>query len=260
MSTKKKRRMGLTSWILLAIVLGVGCGAFLPEVVPYIGWMGELFKQSLKMLIAPLVLASMVCGMAALGDIRKLGALGLSAIGYYGVTTFLAIMVGMVLVNTIRPGVPRGLHPTDKGLVEAAAGPIAALDGAGRTPKGLGRLLVEASGALPSELSSDALEAELLRDLGRQLASRLGQAEADRSESGVAEALGSILGAARLKRRVQASGARGPGPPVERGTRPGPDLKKSLTIGQFLERQIYTIFVNPFRSLDTKTEVIVYSN
>lgn len=66
---------------------------------------GEIFLRVLKMLVVPLVVASVMAGILGLGDVRKLGRPGLAAILYYFTTTVLAVVAGVILVNLIRPGV-----------------------------------------------------------------------------------------------------------------------------------------------------------
>jgi len=71
---------------------------------PIIGPVGNIFIKLLKMLIVPLILASMVTGVARVGDIRKLGGLGGRTFVFYIVTTFASVLVGLILVNLLRPG------------------------------------------------------------------------------------------------------------------------------------------------------------
>ncbi|MHC4165749.1 MAG: cation:dicarboxylate symporter family transporter [Planctomycetota bacterium] len=66
---------------------------------------GDMFIRLLKAIIIPLIMASMVAGIVSLGDVRKLGRIGLKTFLYYAATTTLAVIVGLVLVNVIRPGV-----------------------------------------------------------------------------------------------------------------------------------------------------------
>lgn len=66
---------------------------------------GDMFIRLLKAIIIPLILASMVAGIVSLGDVRKLGRIGLRTFIYYTVTTTLAVGVGLVLVNLMKPGV-----------------------------------------------------------------------------------------------------------------------------------------------------------
>jgi len=72
---------------------------------PLIGPVGTIFIKLLKMLIVPLVLASMIMGVARVGDVRRLGSLGGRTFAYYILTTFASVLVGLVMVNLIRPGV-----------------------------------------------------------------------------------------------------------------------------------------------------------
>jgi Na+/H+-dicarboxylate symporter len=65
---------------------------------------GDLFLQVLKLLVIPLVVTSMMCGVTSLGDVRKLGRIGGATIGYYMITTTIAVLIGIMLVQVIRPG------------------------------------------------------------------------------------------------------------------------------------------------------------
>ncbi|MCE9528259.1 MAG: dicarboxylate/amino acid:cation symporter, partial [Planctomycetales bacterium] len=65
---------------------------------------GDLFLRSLKLLVIPLVVTSMVCGVTSLGDIRKAGRLGAWTMIYFLATTLLAVAIGLILCVTIRPG------------------------------------------------------------------------------------------------------------------------------------------------------------
>lgn len=67
-------------------------------------FVGDLFLQVLKLLVIPLVVTSMICGITSLGDIRKVGRVGLLTIGYYMATTTVAVIIGIVLVQFIQPG------------------------------------------------------------------------------------------------------------------------------------------------------------
>lgn len=71
---------------------------------PILDPVGTIFITLLKMLIVPLILASMVLGVARVGDIRKLGGLGGRTFLFYILTTFASVLVGLIVVNIIRPG------------------------------------------------------------------------------------------------------------------------------------------------------------
>ena len=97
-----------TNKLLFAILAGIVVGAVLggasPEAGRQVKFLGELFLKALLMLVVPLVMASMVVGITGLGDIRKLGGIGGRTIVYYMVTTAFSVVVGIILVNIVRPG------------------------------------------------------------------------------------------------------------------------------------------------------------
>ena len=97
----------LHTQILLALVLGVAFGYWMPGAVPYVSFLGVTFILLLKMIIAPLVLSSIVCGVSSLGDVRQLGPMGVKTLAYYICTTFVAVIIGLALVNLVKPGVAR---------------------------------------------------------------------------------------------------------------------------------------------------------
>ena len=85
-----------------------------------ISWMGDLFLRALKMLIIPLILSSLISGITNIGNGQNLGRLGLKTIGYYIITSVLAIVTGLLFVNIFKPGIGADLNfqQTVEGLVE----------------------------------------------------------------------------------------------------------------------------------------------
>ncbi|HRY34183.1 MAG TPA: dicarboxylate/amino acid:cation symporter [Bacteroidales bacterium] len=100
----KKSKFPIHYQILLALLLGILFGYFLPAQVKYISWMGDIFIRALKMIIIPLILSSVISGVAGMGSAGDLGRLGLKTIGYYMFTSLIAILTGLALVNLIQPG------------------------------------------------------------------------------------------------------------------------------------------------------------
>lgn len=115
--------------LLFAIVIGVLVGFIIgaaanpsvndiedPEkkatIIMLIGFPGELFMNMLKMLILPLIVASLICALATL-DAKATGKIGRRTVLYYLTTTLLAVILGIVLVVSIRPG-----ESGDKGSVD----------------------------------------------------------------------------------------------------------------------------------------------
>jgi Na+/H+-dicarboxylate symporter len=91
--------------ILIAFVLAILLGLFLPQFSDYFRWLGDLFLRALKMIIVPLVFSSIVSGVVNLGSSNTLGRLGAKTITYYISTSLAAIITGLILVNFIRPGI-----------------------------------------------------------------------------------------------------------------------------------------------------------
>ena len=98
-------RLSLTTWIFIAVVLGGALGLFAPSWAPAFAIFGDIFKYGLMILIIPLVVTSMITGVGSIGDVRKLGRLGLTSLAYYVATTLIAVAIGLALVNLVQPGV-----------------------------------------------------------------------------------------------------------------------------------------------------------
>ncbi|MDT8393373.1 MAG: dicarboxylate/amino acid:cation symporter [Bacteroidales bacterium] len=105
------KKIALHWQILIALVLAIVYGlVFEGEAITYVSWMGDVFLRALKMLIIPLIMSSLISGIANIGSGSSLGRLGLKTIGYYIATSLLAILTGQILVNIIRPGVGADLN------------------------------------------------------------------------------------------------------------------------------------------------------
>jgi len=99
--------------IALSVLLGVYAGWHWGPAVSSFAWMGTLFLNALKMLIVPLILATVISGITALGDIRKLGRLGTITVVYYLSTTAIAVLIGLLMVNWIEPGAGLNITPPE---------------------------------------------------------------------------------------------------------------------------------------------------
>ncbi|NPA28965.1 MAG: dicarboxylate/amino acid:cation symporter [Epsilonproteobacteria bacterium] len=98
-----KRLLSTETLTVAAIFAGVAAGVWLPETMLAFKWMGDLFLMLLKMLIIPLVFASVFVAIVSLGSGEALKNLGLKAFGYYFLTTALAVTTGLLVVNLIDP-------------------------------------------------------------------------------------------------------------------------------------------------------------
>ena len=103
-----------STWLVWGILAGMIVGALVGGLSPAIGahlkLLGELFLNALMMIVVPLVMLSMITGITSLGDVRRLGSLGRRTVLYYAATTGFSVLLGLVLVNVVRPGsgIPHG--------------------------------------------------------------------------------------------------------------------------------------------------------
>ncbi|KAM9262178.1 excitatory amino acid transporter 3 [Morus bassanus] len=112
------------NWLLLstvaAVLMGIGVGMLVREYGKlsnldkfYFSFPGEVLMRMLKLIILPLIISSMITGVAAL-DSSVSGKIGLRAVIYYFCTTVIAVILGIVLVVTIKPGVPQTANEIDR--------------------------------------------------------------------------------------------------------------------------------------------------
>lgn len=106
--------MNLSVQIFASLVLSVIVGLFLGDsaVVPVKTWIapvGTMFINLIKMMIIPVVLCSLIVGMTSMGDMKKLGRIGIKTVAFYMVTTAIAIVIGFGVAGVIEPGVGMAL-------------------------------------------------------------------------------------------------------------------------------------------------------
>ena len=99
------RRLSLTTWIITALVAGIVFGAVLPGPAKECGILGTIFLRLIKSIIAPLLFATLVHGIAGTGSVKTMGRIGGKAIIYFEIVTTIALFVGLGAANLIQPGV-----------------------------------------------------------------------------------------------------------------------------------------------------------
>lgn len=117
----------LTALIFIALVLGVIVGHFAPDFAVKMKPFAVIFLRMVKMIIAPLLFATLVVGIAGHGDVKSLGKIGLKTIIYFEIVTTLALIIGLTMANVFKPGVgfvtgntPHALHMQEAGLMAGA--------------------------------------------------------------------------------------------------------------------------------------------
>ena len=109
-------RLRAHQWMIVLLVvgaiLGVLVGLWVPPERFNVGFLGDIFLSSLKMLVVPLVMTTIIAAVGGMGDFRRLGRLGGYTFGYYFLTTGLSCLLGIFLVTTIQPG--QGVAPSSE--------------------------------------------------------------------------------------------------------------------------------------------------
>src|SRR4051794_32769027 len=102
--TARRRFPSLTTQIFIGLALGVLVGWLWPQVGQGLRPVSLLFLNLIKSIIAPLIFATLVIGIAHTGDIKQVGRMGLKALLYFEIVTTIALFVGLAAVNLTRPG------------------------------------------------------------------------------------------------------------------------------------------------------------
>ncbi|MBS1724837.1 MAG: C4-dicarboxylate transporter DctA [Armatimonadetes bacterium] len=91
--------------VLIAVAIGIAVGALNPSLGTALQPLGDGFVKLVKMMIAPIIFCTVVHGVASMGDIRRLGRIGFKTLLYFEVVSTVALVIGLVVVNLLRPGV-----------------------------------------------------------------------------------------------------------------------------------------------------------
>lgn len=119
MSTKKSSMLGLPTQMLIGLVLGVVVGAFVSAEFAQTWFrpLGDLFIRLIRMVVVPLVFATLVAGAAGISDVSKLGRVAVKTLLLFMLTSAVAVVFGLAIANLIDPGV--GVTLSTEGLKAA---------------------------------------------------------------------------------------------------------------------------------------------
>jgi aerobic C4-dicarboxylate transport protein len=97
--------------VLIAIVIGIVLGHYYPSLAVQLKPLGDGFIKLIKMMIAPIIFCTIVTGIAGMQNTKKVGRVGLKAILYFEVVTTLALIIGLIVINLLKPGVGMNIDP-----------------------------------------------------------------------------------------------------------------------------------------------------
>jgi proton glutamate symport protein len=113
------RRRSLTMWIFVAMIAGAELGFDAPKVAVNLRVLSDIFLRLIKTIVAPLILATLITGIAGHGDLKSVGRMGIKSLIYFEVATTLALVLGLISINLSHAGVGLSM-PASPPLGESA--------------------------------------------------------------------------------------------------------------------------------------------
>jgi proton glutamate symport protein len=109
------RRRSLTAWILVSMVIGAEVGHDFPEVAISLRILSQIFLRLIRTIVAPLLFATLVVGIAGHSNLRQVGRMGVKALVYFEIVTTIALFIGWAAINISRAGEGITLPPPPEG-------------------------------------------------------------------------------------------------------------------------------------------------
>lgn len=98
-------RRSLTTWILVSMVIGIGIGLDFPAFAQNLRFLSQIFLRMVKTIIAPILFATLVVGIAGHSNLKQVGRMGWKSILYFEIVTTLALAIGLIAINVSKAGV-----------------------------------------------------------------------------------------------------------------------------------------------------------
>jgi len=115
---KKKFKISLAAQILIGLILGIIVGGIFygnPKIETYLQPLGDIFLHLIKMIVVPIIISTLIVGVAGTGDMKQLGRLGGKSIIYFEIITTVAILVGLLSANIFQPGAGINMNELSQG-------------------------------------------------------------------------------------------------------------------------------------------------
>lgn len=111
------KKRSITTWIMVAMVVGALVGYFFPSVAIHLKIVSQLFLKLIKTIIAPLLFSTLVVGIAGHADLKQVGRMGWKSLVYFEIVTTLALVIGLLAINITKVGVGIDLSSSVSGEV-----------------------------------------------------------------------------------------------------------------------------------------------
>jgi len=98
------RRSTLTYWIFFSMLLGIEIGLDRPQLAEHLRVFSDIFLRLIKVIVAPLIVGTLVTGIAGHGNLRSVGRIGVKSLIYFEIVTTLALFIGLIAINITRAG------------------------------------------------------------------------------------------------------------------------------------------------------------
>jgi proton glutamate symport protein len=112
------KRLSITAWIFVAMVLGIALGIAAPEFSKQLTVVSNIFLRLIKSVLAPLLFGTLVAGIAGSGSVKTMGRIGGKAILYFEIVTTIALALGLLVVNVVKPGAGMSLPAESTNLAK----------------------------------------------------------------------------------------------------------------------------------------------
>lgn len=115
------KNLSLTAWIFIALVVGILLGVLTPHFAKQLAPVSNIFLRLIQSVVGPLLFGTLVYGIASAGELKTMGRVALKSMIYFEIATTLALAIGLVIVNVMRPGAGLTLNSSNAGGAVSAA-------------------------------------------------------------------------------------------------------------------------------------------
>jgi proton glutamate symport protein len=118
------KKLTLTSWIFIALIVGILIGVFLPGFAVQLAPISNIFLRLIKSIVGPLLFGTLIYGISSAGELKTMGRIALKAITYFEIATTLALVIGLVMVNLFQPGAGIKITAENSAAIPTLAKPV----------------------------------------------------------------------------------------------------------------------------------------